>query len=142
MPESITAEQYLVYFSISVRKLQGLFPDSLFFSKNPSNSYPDFPIITEKRPFVKEKSPKPQSSGDFLTSDSDLGDLDLDLTAQLGRFDNAVQDRLVVDDLRRRNGSGSAILGSVKEGADLPVEEVRLLLDDRDDVSVCSPATS
>ena len=66
----------------------------------------------------RERCPLFQASA-CTVGKSDLGDLDLDLLADLCGTADTVDDRLVDDDLRSRDGGFGVIYGSVEEGSHL-----------------------
>ncbi len=71
----------------------------------------------------RERCPLFQASA-CTVGKSDLGDLDLDLLADLCGTADTVNDRLVDDDLRSRDGGFGVIYGSVEEGSHLLLKEV------------------
>ena len=64
-------------------------------------------------------------------AESDLGDLDGNFFACLGRAGDTVNDRLVEKDLAGRDGSGCTLLDRIHEGADLQIEQIVRGLEDR-----------
>ena len=65
-----------------------------------------------------------QASARTVEKKSNLGNFDLDLLADLCGTADTVDNRLVDDDLRSRDGGFGVIYGSVEEGSHLLLKEV------------------
>ena len=99
--------------------LQARFGFSVFFTDTARNTKVPLcrmaerercPLFSGKRPYGRKKS--------------NLGNFDLDLLADLCGTADTVDDRLVDDDLRSRDGGFGVIYGSVEEGSHLLLKEV------------------